>query len=716
MTALRPAYPPAGEPAWAAGEPSVVEGGRVSEHPIAVEFDGQDFLLLSADPIGISDSENWTAELWFWPHKGSGDQALLSNGNGTTTSGIAIVLNAEGAIRLYSERSDGAQILDITSTETVTWQAWNHLLVTKAAGDKDIALNGVSGFSQSIFQNNQASDFTKGQMAIGAMSNGGKPFHGLLYRVWLGLSELDPQAAGNIERFRNSDGTPVELGKLGIVGNITPVVYLAGAASSWHVSPNGDNYSLSSARAFLPTGHSLPSDSFGYGISDNLTVVDKSHYQVVQRTVGGTGASVAFSGTYSSISPSQIDARVLDFDTGVEVTAWEVIDPAPTGGNWSGTVSVPDGNGYRIQVRASGEVTTGRARWGVGLILALEGQSNQARMLTDAGDGLDSDNVQPVADTISASHFTGVAWGKIPHANGVRSLVAELAQGLDGSAIGVMSRAGGGLSVERYTSAGDEGGANSAYTNFVADVTALGGAIEYFVWDQGEEDVNASLRNSDYGSAISEMWSDIKAAINTSGNKPTGVLTSIGYSPGAPGGSTAFQDVVDGQMAWVAESDVLHGASRLDLAMIDGFHYETTSFSKTGERLARSILHDLELASSPGIGPTLASASIAGTTVTLTYVRTDAGPKLVDNGNLRRQFSWYDGGVHQGPPSAATLVNSDTQVELVIGSLPNGAVAIRQIYGNDVINYSVSDLLTDNSSHLESSGLPVNRSGLVLAT
>jgi hypothetical protein len=101
--------------------------------------------------------------------------------------------------------------------------------------------------------------------------------------------------------------------------------------------------------------------------------------------LGRGTASVPLTGTGT---PGEIvEARALSTDDGgASSSAWSEIATIDAGGNWNGTINAPrSASWYRAQVRLKGKTNvtaTGTARFGVGHVIAIWGQSEPDRILS----------------------------------------------------------------------------------------------------------------------------------------------------------------------------------------------------------------------------------------------------------------------------------------------------------------------------------------------
>lgn len=95
---------------------------------------------------------------------------------------------------------------------------------------------------------------------------------------------------------------------------------------------------------------------------------------------GATTAVCEFSGTYAGFTPSAVEGRIIQFD-GTVIVNWTALSSfSAAAGAWSGSLTVPAGNGYVLQLRDGVDGTktwNGRHPWRVGPVVVLIGQSPQ---------------------------------------------------------------------------------------------------------------------------------------------------------------------------------------------------------------------------------------------------------------------------------------------------------------------------------------------------
>ncbi len=93
----------------------------------------------------------------------------------------------------------------------------------------------------------------------------------------------------------------------------------------------------------------------------------------------GTAKTITFSGTYTG-SPNSVDVQIIDAGSSTVLVPWTTLDPAPSGGNFAGTISVPQYDGWmkwqtRIHSQYPPTTYTSANQFGVGILVLMTGQS-----------------------------------------------------------------------------------------------------------------------------------------------------------------------------------------------------------------------------------------------------------------------------------------------------------------------------------------------------
>ncbi|SPH24105.1 hypothetical protein DEA8626_03154 [Defluviimonas aquaemixtae] len=125
--------------------------------------------------------------------------------------------------------------------------------------------------------------------------------------------------------------------------------------------------------------------------------------------IGQAQATIPLSGTGTAGEVVQARAVSLD-DGGATTTAWADVATADAGGAWSGTITAPrSASWFRPEVRLRsqpGVAAQGAARFGVGHVIAIWGQSGPDRILSSF---YDNSTPPTVADPEAVQIFHGAA-------------------------------------------------------------------------------------------------------------------------------------------------------------------------------------------------------------------------------------------------------------------------------------------------------------------
>lgn len=139
-------------------------------------FDGTGDSLQAPSGACISGTGDFTAECWIYPTVVPGTYNII--GCSDASAGLTMFgLNANGTIFM------GRSLIDVqaTSSNTVNYNAWNHIAVSRSSGTVKIFVNGVQGYSGSI-----TTSYSSGTVRIGTDGGGSAlPYTGYIsnYRI-----------------------------------------------------------------------------------------------------------------------------------------------------------------------------------------------------------------------------------------------------------------------------------------------------------------------------------------------------------------------------------------------------------------------------------------------------------------------------------------------------------------------------------------------------
>ena len=114
-------------------------------------FDGAGDSLQAPSGSSISGTGDFTAECWIYPTAVPGTYNVI--GCSDTSGGLTMFgLNANGTIFM------GRSLIDVqaTTTNSLSYNTWNHIAVSRSSGTVRLFINGVQGYSGSITTNYNA--------------------------------------------------------------------------------------------------------------------------------------------------------------------------------------------------------------------------------------------------------------------------------------------------------------------------------------------------------------------------------------------------------------------------------------------------------------------------------------------------------------------------------------------------------------------------------
>ncbi len=391
----------------------------------------------------------------------------------------------------------------------------------------------------------------------------------------------------------------------------------------------------------------------------------------------GTARSIPFAGTYA-VLPAGVDIRLYASDGTTVVQDWMAATlNSASGGNWTASLSVPQGGWYRWQARPTGDTPGATAvstrSFAVGTLILCIGQSNMRRMWGTRSS-------PPAADSLTR-RWAGFGWfatdlvaqlgedtalhGTTFGGNGGVRLGNQLRAGL-GVPVGLLQLAIGSTGIATWQSAG------SSWANVVANLTADSGTdFEAALWHQGETDVSDGTSEASYRAQLENVIAQARTLSGRPG-LPFGVAIVgrvTGGAAGYDGIRRAQRDVATGTAgAFIA------GAT-LDTTLTDGVHWDTASYERVGRRYAQSVLAALGAASFGAAGPRITGARrVRGTAVVTVDIAQEGGTGLREADNTADGVGLTGFVVaRNGVPltiSGTAFVGG--AVELTLSAAPNG--------------------------------------------
>ncbi len=494
-------------------------------------------------------------------------------------------------------------------------------------------------------------------------------------------------------------------------------------------SPVADNYSAAS-------GFVMACGCSNSQAGTGLTLTNYLDWRVFQRVVGAKAIPVV--GTYTG-SPSLIEARAVDFTSGAAITAWTPIHSFPTGGNFSGSLTVPQGSWYRLQVRdgVNNSITdAGNTRFGVGKLIAMLGQSNM-HLRPTAG------NQYPIGDKRLVWFNTSNVFQRVGNINDAIPLNSVI--GYPGYTTGYTQQAsssGDGFVIfgnlvaqslnipvcyiERavsgsYISSWMTGGAN--WNDFVSAVTAAGGDFELAIWHQGENDAGA-MSTATMKLRLADLHNQLKTL--TGRNNTNFKLGIDGLGIGAYNGSVEgdFGKIRAAHEQFAAETaGVFYSTSAHDTHTSDGVHLHHTGYYKVGKREAKSYLAIMGNGTTAS-GPKIVSATRSGAVVTLNVVHA-GGTTLSDGGDgSGTALTGFEVKVNGTPATiSSTAITSNNTITLTLSTTPSGTVTVSYAMmnnphsANSITAPTLASIVYDNATYyLSTIGCPLRPLAAITVT
>ncbi|MEM8963669.1 MAG: sialate O-acetylesterase, partial [Acidobacteriota bacterium] len=345
-----------------------------------------------------------------------------------------------------------------------------------------------------------------------------------------------------------------------------------------------------------------------------------------------------------------IEARLLTAADGTPIGPWRAVARPAAAGPWHGQLDdVPSGGWYRLELRtveasANAENRVETPRFGVGIVIAMIGQSNMVKMFTEIAFPGDQDrgtvekaSPHPLtvclgyrrprlaADRIHGynrgeNYLQSPTWGDVTGVGAIR-FANRLATTLD-LPILLLDYAIDGTSIRQWTDL-----SWPRWQRFATAVEEVGD-LEAVFWHQGFNDARAGMSKAEYMAALDRLDAQILALLPEA-RRPNMFIAV--QNRGDYGYRTLYDDGYDtvrhAQLAWPARHrHAFHAGTTvdLDLATRDfhrgNGHFPASQYEILADRYARALFHALTI---PGWehgveGGYVTHAEIQGETILVT--------------------------------------------------------------------------------------------------
>jgi hypothetical protein len=341
----------------------------------------------------------------------------------------------------------------------------------------------------------------------------------------------------------------------------------------------------------------------------------------VQRVVNTTSGPLVLSGTYSGGTPAGVESRIRANVGGATVVDWTALTGSSiAAGAWSGSISIPQGGEYLVDVRwsdAPSDTDTSAVLVCCGIGVLLAGQSNMHRPWQDSGPGSEA------AQLLTRKFYNAYdfplrspndVWDEVDNAF-TRKLANDLYLAT-GIPIGVASIA------RSATAANYNHNNNAGWANITAVVTPAGGDFEIICWHQGE---------SGSGSASMTMTQAMRRAHEDLSDLFGRTTSQVKFVYSTLGRETSSETAANNRTWWNVKLDHEHSVERLldmtlshsnmEASLADNIHYSGAYWPTFAQRYARTIAVTMGLETGVPAWHIASAQTIDSTTtdVTLTH-------------------------------------------------------------------------------------------------
>lgn len=450
----------------------------------------------------------------------------------------------------------------------------------------------------------------------------------------------------------------------------------------------------------------------------SLTATDQTANRIFQRAAGTSAKSITFAGTYTGSAPATIEIKIVNASGGATVQDWTALSSATiAGGNWSGTLSVPQGGvWYNFLARSKdsgGAVLETAAQssnsWGVGIVFATIGSSNMRYWFAQSSS-------PPVTSTLTKM-YSG-SWAAVGGNGAIR--FANLVQTGTGLLVGMMNYGVDGSAI--YTNTLNSAGvwtdltAGEPYPLFETGLTAVGDCEMVLLKCTGV-DADCGTSTANYKAGLDTIYGRIRTATGRSAAQLPFLLmpgqTTNANSDGAT--DARWAAIMDASIQWAEETTGGYiGGSMIDLPRVDVYHYAAATYERIARRFAQTVLFILGLETYPGSGLSVGAATYAGAVVTVQISQTGGGTALEtgDGGTSGTGLIGWEVFDNGTPATISSTAFSGNNVVLTCSASLSGPVTVRCLYGMNpsgvALNADNEGFVVDNTTPQgDTLGLPL---------
>ncbi len=416
-------------------------------------------------------------------------------------------------------------------------------------------------------------------------------------------------------------------------------------------------------------------------VGRTITQTQQTEGHIFQRDAATGTQDITVAGTYTG-AISTVEAQIVLDGTSTEVVAWVTLDAAPAGGTFTGTITVPNGLWYNVDVRMANDpaqISAGTTAFSVGRRYASMGQSLGSRWFTDG-------SAQSPDDAIRKYNESGFAVLGAA-SNGATSFGNNLLAGLTvPMTICLFDYATSASSVGSWAAPGNTDYITARDGILAVDDTGLEGVL----WSQGESDALTGQPEATHEAALLLVVAQCQADF-VNGSDETNLPFIISELGRRDGGVDADVQAIRNAHNNVAAAgaDTYIGATKMDLALVDTVHLTPAAFTIEAQRMALCGLFILGF-ESYYLGPVVASYVTNSTTETEINLTHSAGSDFTPTSAIDG-FAVEDDGT---PVAISAAVRTDATTITLTHAAVTGAKVVRYHYG---ANPAVTGPVLDNT-------------------
>ena len=334
---------------------------------------------------------------------------------------------------------------------------------------------------------------------------------------------------------------------------------------------------------------------------DAISTTEYASGRVFQRAATRNAKSLTVSGKYYNTAPTSVEVKFTDWTSGSTIQDWTAVSSlSASGGDWSGSIIMPDGGWYKCQSRmkngggtvlATSQVTA--AKVGVGILIGCVGQSNMVRMFDTYG--------SPTADDKTRQFGTdGLNWLTMT-GDGACVLSTGIAAAT-GLPVGLLKYgvSGCGLVYDAGNGEWQSTGVNKARTLFLDGITAAGGDLEAIFFFGCEADTfNASASTAGIKSGFESLYAAVRTLTGRSQSTQRFGVSILG--PVTSGTPQRTLDIRQGAIDFStanAGGFIAADARSMPISAGDSPHYTGPGYIMMGQQAANHYLREIGIASS----------------------------------------------------------------------------------------------------------------------